>query len=66
MGAFVRLAGLTLRVVRGRADLDGLGFAEAPLHTRDPPPSTHAVWRPGSREEAIAALLACEHRVAAR
>lgn len=62
--AGVRLAALTLRVVRGQADLDGLDFAEAPLQTRDPPPSTRAVWRPGSREEAIAALLACEHRVA--
>lgn len=64
--AGVRLAALTLRVVRGRADLEGLDFAEAPMLSRDPAPSPYPRWLPGSREEAIAALLAGEFRVYAR
>lgn len=52
----LRLAEVTLRVVRSRADLADIDFAEAPTLSRDAPPSG-ARWRPASREEAIAAML---------
>lgn len=53
----LRLAGLSLRVVRGADDLAGVDLVEAPHQSRDAPKTPWQRHVPATREEAIAALL---------